>query len=323
MLRRLIYSPGFWGRLFLSLSLALAACESKRDALSSKPLMKVNERSLRVQEFSSLLARRLKDLDALSAKNSQTLKMVKEEILRAFIIESLILDYASSKKIEVSSAELDKEVENIRQVYPDDLSFRKALAEENVSFVEWREQLRLRLLEKKVFAQLNQGSVAPTAEEVKQYYNQNLSQFKTKERIYIRQIVVEERAKAELMKAESAKKGLESLARQYSIAPEAKSGGAVGWVAKDEVDFFEPLFAYKIGVTGPIFKSPYGYHVAVVEKKSPASTLAFEEVKGRIENQLRAQKEQALFTAWLDSQLRSSRVWRDYKLIDAVTVDTK
>ena len=113
------------------------------------------------------------------------------------------------------------------------------------------------------------------------------------------------------------------MAKEYSIAPEGKNGGAVGWISKDEVDFFDPLFSAKLGVPVETFKTPYGYHVAIVEKKSPATTLTFEEVKARIERQIRAQKEQALFTEWLDAQLRSSRVWRDYKLIQAVSVDTK
>lgn len=315
-------SPVYMGLFFFAISL-FAGCESRKEDLSSKPVLKVNERILTLRDFSTQLARRLKDLDALSAKNSQTIALIKEELLRSFITRSLILDYSESKKIEISSLELDKEVDAIRSLYPDDVSFRRTLADENISFSEWREQLRYRLIEKKVFKLMTEKIKPPTAEDLRLFYQQNLSQFKTKERIFIRQLVVEEQAKADLMKTEIKRKGLESLARQYSITPEGKAGGVIGWIGKDEVDFFEPLFAYKVGVPGPVFKSPYGFHIAVVEKKSPATNLTFEEVKPRIERQIRAQKEQALFTEWLDAQLRSSRVWRDYKLIDAVSVDTK
>jgi peptidyl-prolyl cis-trans isomerase C len=318
-------SPIFLGLFFFSFTLfsGFIGCESRKDDLSSKPVLKVNERVLTLRDFSTLLARRLKDLDALSAKNPQTISLIKEELLRAFITRSLIVDYAESKKIEVTNVELDKEVDRIRALYPDDVSFRRTLADENISFSEWREQLKYRLIEQKVFQVMTEKIKSPTAEDLKQFYQQNIGQFKTKERIYIRQIVVEEQAKADLMKTEIKKRGIETLARQYSITPESKNGGAVGWIGRDEVDFFEPLFAYKLGVPGPIFKTPYGYHIAVVEKKSPATSLTFEEVRPRIERQIRAQKEQALFTEWLDAQLRSSRVWRDYKLIEAVTVDTK
>ncbi len=307
----------------LSLFFGLSGCESRKDDLSSKPVLKVNDRVLTLRDFSTQLARRLKSLDALSAKNSQTTNLIKEELLRSFITRSLILDYSESKKIEVSNVDLDKEVDRIRSLYPDDVSFRRTLAEENISFSEWREQLKFRLIEQKVFQFMNEKMKPASSEELKQFYQQNAGQFKTKERIFIRQLVVEEQAKAELMKNEIKKRSLESLAKEYSLTPEGKSGGAVGWIGKGEVDFFDPLFSYKIGVPGTPFKTPYGYHVAIVEKKSPATSLTFEEVRPRIDRQIRAQKEQALFTEWLDAQLRSSRVWRDYKLIEAVTVDTK
>ncbi len=318
-------SPIRMGLFFFSLSISsgFIGCESRKDDLSAKPVLKVNERVLTLREFSTQLARRLKDLDALSAKSSQTIGLIKEELLRAFITRSLILDFSESKKIEVSNLEVDKEVERIRALYPDDVSFRRTLATENISFSEWREQLKFRLIEQKVFQLMSEKMKPATPEDLKAHYQQNLPQFKTKERIFIRQIVVEEQAKADVMKAELKKRSLEVLAKEYSITPEGKTGGAVGWIGKDDVDFFDPLFTAKVGTPVPIFKTPYGYHVAVVEKKSPATTLTFEEVKARIERQIRAQKEQALFTEWLDAQLRSSRVWRDYKLIEAVSVDTK
>ncbi len=318
-------SPFFLGLFCLKIFFlfSLVGCESRKDDLSSKPVLKVNERVLTLRDFSTQLARRLKDLDALSAKNTQTVSLIKEELLKAFITRSLILDYSDSKKIEVSNTELDKEVDRIRSLYPDDVSFRRTLAVENISFSEWREQLKFRQIEQKVFQLMNEKMKPISSDDIKQYYQQNSAQFKTKERIYIRQIVVEEQAKADLMKTEIKKRGLEALAKEYSIAPEGKTGGVVGWISQDEVDFFQPLFTSKIGVPSAVFKTPYGYHIAVVEKKSPATQLTLEEVKPRIERQLRAQKEQALFTEWLDAQLRSSRVWRDYKLIQAVTVDTK
>jgi peptidyl-prolyl cis-trans isomerase C len=318
-------SPVSMGLFFLSFFtlVFVIGCDSRKDELSSKPIIKVNDRVLTLREFSTQLARKLKDLDALSAKNPQTVVLIKEEIIRSFITRSLILDFAASKKIEVSNIELDKEVDRIRALYPDDVSFRRTLAEENISFSDWREQLSFRLIEQKVFQVMTEKIKAPSQEDLKLFYQQNSSQFKTKERIFVRQIVVEEQAKAELLKNELKKKTMEALAKEYSIAPEGKSGGVIGWIAKDEVDFFDPLFSYKVGVPGPVFKTPYGFHIAVVEKKSPATNLTYEEVKGRIERQLKAQKEQALFTEWLDAQLRSSRVWRDYKLIEAVSVDTR
>src|SRR5688572_21231902 len=121
-------SPILLGLFFLNI-LALVGCESRKDDLSTKPVLKVNSRILTLRDFSTQLARRLKDLDALSAKNSQTISLIKEEILRSFVTRALILDFSESKKVEISNVELDKEVDRIRAIYPDDVTFRRTLAE--------------------------------------------------------------------------------------------------------------------------------------------------------------------------------------------------
>jgi peptidyl-prolyl cis-trans isomerase C len=302
---------------------ALVSCTPRSKDLSQHAVLKVNAQSLSLREFSNQLGRRLKELDALSAKSTETVTFIKEEILRSFITRALVLDYASSKNLVISANTLDAEVEKLRATYPDDVTFRRTLAEEGISFSEWRDQLRSRLIEKLVFEKIAENLKSPTPEEMRVYYQQNQETFKTKERVYLRQIVVEEQAKAELLKNDLKKQKMEDLAKKYSVAPEGKSGGLVGWIGRGEVDFFDPTFSYKIGVPGPIFQSPFGFHIVTVERKSSASTQSFEDARGRIERDLRAMKEQALFTEWLDSQLRSSRVWRDYNLINSVRVDTK
>ncbi|MEK6774818.1 MAG: peptidyl-prolyl cis-trans isomerase [Bdellovibrionota bacterium] len=303
--------------------LLLAGCTSHTQKFSLKPVLEVNEHVLTAKEFSVKLARRLKDLDALAAKDPSTNQRAKEEILKTFIVQSLTLDWARYQKITLSEDELDKEVDKIRASYPDDLSFRRVLSEEKTSFSDWREQLRYSLIEKAVFKKIGEKTKPPSEAEIKSYYEENKETFKRKERIYLRQIVVDEEAKAELLKAELKKKDFSALAIKYSIAPEAKAGGLVGWIEKGSVDFFDPLFSLPAGGVSVIFKSPFGYHIAKIEKKSSAMTLPLEEVRSRILQTLMAMKEQAEFVSWLDLQLRSAKVHRDNDLINAIRVDTR
>lgn len=301
----------------------LAGCTNHTQRFSLKPVLVVNDHVLTAKEFSVKLARRLKDLDALAAKDPSTNQRAKEEILSSFITQSLTLDWARFQKIEISEDELDKEVDRIRSSYPDDLSFRRVLSQEKTSFSDWREQLRYSLIERAVFKRLNEKSKPPSEEEIKNYYEDSKETFKRKERIYLRQIVVEEEAKAEILKTELKKKEFAALATKYSIAPEAKHGGLVGWIEKGNVDFYDPLFTLPVGGTSAIFKSPFGFHIAKIEKKSPAMTLPLEEVKPRILQTLKAMKEQAAFVSWLDLQLRSAKVTRDNDLINSIRVDTR
>jgi peptidyl-prolyl cis-trans isomerase C len=318
---KLFKSPALTGLFILSLVFT-SACTSSYQKLSTKPVVKVNDHVLSAKEFSNLLARKLKDLDALTAKDPTTVQRTKDEILRAFIVKSLTLDWARANSLIVTESDLDKEVDKYRANYPDDLSFRRLLAEENLSFSEWREELRYTLIERAVFKKLNERIKPPTDSEIKSYYDEHKEQFKKKDRIYLRQILTDELGKADLLKTQAKTKDIAELAKKYSVAPEGKNGGLVGWIEIGTVDFFDPLFKLGVGSITQI-KSPFGFHVVKIEKKAPATTLGLEEVRNQITRALIAQREQAEFVKWLDAQLRSSKVLKDNDLISSIVVETR
>lgn len=275
------------------------------------------------REFAGILARSLKELDALTAKDPKFLEQTKQRILQSFISRSLTLDFARAHNLVLEEKTLDQAVDKIRASYPDDLSFRRELALQNQSFSEWRNQIRYRLIEELVFAKINEGAKSISDVELKQYYEQRKDFFKRKPRIYVRQIVLDDEAKAEFLLGELKKKSFEDLAKRYSIAPEGKQGGAVGWIEKGTLDYLEPLFAKPLNqIFGPI-KSPFGFHLVRIEKKSSNPTLLFEEVRSLLQSELQAKREQANFIAWLDSQVRASRVLKNVELINAIKVETR
>ncbi|MDG0814915.1 peptidylprolyl isomerase [Bdellovibrio svalbardensis] len=317
---KFLKSPAKTG-LFILMTLALAGCPSKYQRLSKKPVEQVNDHVLTTKEFANQLARKLRNFDALAAKDPNNIHRIKEEILRDFLVKSLTLDWARSQSIVVSENALDKEVDKLRANYPDDLSFRRSLAQENLSFSEWREELRYVLIEREVFKKINEKVKNPSDEEIKRYYEDRKDQYKRKERIYIRQVVVDNEAKADAIKVDLKSKDFADIARKFSITPEAKNGGLVGWIEKGTVDYFDPLFNAGSGIQ--TVKSPFGVHLIKVEKKAPASTAPLEEVKAQIIRALKAQREQAEYVAWLDAQLRSSKVLKDYDLMNSISVDTR
>ncbi len=302
--------------------LAAFGCTQNTQKIANKDILQVNDHSMTTKEFAHRLARRLKDLDALAAKDPQTVIKAKEEIVNAFVTQSIILDWARFQKIDVTDSDLDAEVKKIRSSYPDDLSFRKVLAQEKISFSEWREGLRFSLIEKSVFKKIDEQIEEPSAQQIKSFYEENKDDFKKKDRIQIRQIVVDEESKAELIKSELKKGDFAELAKKFSVAPESKAGGLVGWIEKGAVDFFDPLFSLGQGQTSNIFKSPFGYHIARVEKKSPASAIPLEEARASIVRRLKAQKEQALYLALMDRLVRGAKVLKDNDLINSIRVDT-
>lgn len=309
--------------LFLFMTIFVGACTSQTNRISTKPVLQVNEHRLSTKDFSIRLARRLKNLDALAAKDPITVRNAKEEIAKAFIIQSLIQDWMKAKNIPIEDALVEKEVEKVRSNYPDDLSFRRSLAAENMSFSEWRDSLKYSLLERAFFDTLRTKIISPSESEMKKFFEENRDRFKKKDRIYIRQIVTDDEAKAEVLMVELKKSDFSETAKKYSNAPEASKGGLVGWVEKGTVDFFDTAFTRPIGSVGPIVKSPFGYHLIKVEKKLPASNGSFDEARPQILKILLAQREQAEFVAWLDGQIRSSKIMKDSDLIQSIQIETR
>lgn len=314
-------SPALTGLFILMAGIVLGGCPSKYQKISTAPVEKVNDHTLTSKQFANELARRLRNFDALAAKDPNNILRIKEDILKDFLVKSLTLDWARSQNIVISDRVLDVEVDKLRANYPDDLAFRRSLAQENLSFSDWRDELRFSLIEKEVFAKLNEKIKAPSEDEIKSYYEKNKDRFKKKERIFIRQIVVDSEAKSDALKMDIKGGDFAELAKKFSITPEGKTGGVVGWIEKGAVDYFDPLFTAGSAVQS--IQSPFGFHLIKVEKKAPAGISPLDEVKAQIIRALKAQREQAEYIAWLDAQLRSSKVLKDYELINSIKIDTK
>jgi peptidyl-prolyl cis-trans isomerase C len=322
-LKLLFKSPALTGLFHLGICFLIAGCDLGASRVAARPVVQVNDHTLSTKEFADQLARRLKNFDALAAKDPNNVKRAKEDVIRVFIMQSLTRDYAKKNDISVDDSELEKEINQFRASYPDDLSFRRTLAEENLSMSEWKEELRQTMISRKVFKKLSEKIQTPSAAEIQKYYEENKNLYKRKDRIYLRQIILDELSKAQSVRDELKKKDFSELAKKYSVAPEAKSGGLVGWVEKGSVDIFDKAFALPVGGVSQVLESSYGFHIFKVERKSGPGFASIDEVKKEIVQTLMGKKEQAEFADWLDKQIRSSRVLRDNDLMGAVTVETR
>jgi peptidyl-prolyl cis-trans isomerase C len=301
----------------------MISCTFGDSKIAAMTVVKVNDHALSTKEFAERLARKMRAFDALAAKDPGNIRRAKEEIIKNFILQSLANDYAKTAHIGIDDSELESEISKFRSSYPDDLSFRRVLAEENLSFSEWKEELRQTLLYRKVFHKVGAGESAPTATEIQQYYDQHKDIFRRRERVYLRQIVLDDLTKAQQIKDELKKKDFATIAKKVSVAPEAKNGGLVGWVEKGSVDVFDKAFSLPVGGVSQVLESSYGFHIFKVERKTGAGSATLEEARPLIVDILRGQKEQAAFSKWLDQQIRASHVLRDNALIDSLGVETR
>jgi peptidyl-prolyl cis-trans isomerase C len=311
--------------LILLFSLVLfISCDFMRPSLARKVVIDVNGQQMTAENFAEELAFRLRDQDALSAKEPKLVRVMKEKISEEFTVQVLTEAWARENSIVVKADELEAQIQAVQKSYPEDLAFQQALTDEGVSFKKWRERMHDTILQKKVAEKVVEPATAPTDAEAEAFYRENRSQFMTQETAQVRQILVATESDAKSIEDQMKRgKSMTELAKKYSISPEAPQGGMVGWIEKGLTDVFEPAFRMKVWQKSPIIKSSFGYHIFEVTGRKPAKAKAFTEVKNEIKRILMEKKQQSLYLAWLEEQVRKARVFKDQAFIDALKVETK
>lgn len=310
--------------LLISISLGLLISCNPFNKVKQKPVLRVNDSEVTIQEFAERLSHKLKDYDALYAKEQSHLKRAKEQCIQEFILELLTKQYALEHQISVTSQSLEDESHKIRSQYPDDNAFRRSLSQENISYDQWMNQLNYSILQRLVHAQITKDIKPASDEKIKEYYNANRDHFQRAARIKLRQILVEKEEVAKrLYKELESGKPMSKLAKEFSLAPEASQDGVTDWIEKGSLEVFDQAFKLSPGQRSKIIKSPYGFHIYEVIKKEPELHLSLQEARVSIERHIRENQEQEIFSKWLDQEIRRSQIFRNEEMIQAIKVSTK
>ena len=224
-----------------------------------------------------------------------------ETIVNKVIERAMIVEYGKEEGIGVSDEELDSAIKNIKRDYPEDV-FKEMLLRRYIDFKEWKEGLREELLIKKIVTKVT-ASISPvTFDEIKEYFNAHRDEFRRPAMVQLRQIVVPTREEALKIQGRL-KQGEEmgELARKYSITPEAKDGGILGWIDRGQLEesMERAIFSLRVGEISDIFKSPYGYHVFEVISTRDAGLQDLPEAMAEIESKLMLQKKESFYREWI------------------------
>ena len=194
-------------------------------------------------------------------------------------------------------------------------ALEKALAGQNLTFEQYRAQLkeqleRLRLMSQEVRAKIQVGE-----QEIRDYYDANRAKFGAVEQFHARHIFFKVDRKggaAELARVEAlaggvlkqarAGKDFAELAKTYSNDPAAaKDGGDLGTFKKADMlpEIGDSVAAMKPGEVSELVLSQAGMHIIKLEEKSVSAGKPFSEVKGDIEELLYKKKADERFAQWV------------------------
>jgi parvulin-like peptidyl-prolyl isomerase len=209
---------------------------------------------------------------------------------------------AKELNISISAAELEDKIKEINKDYGED--FSNLLAQENVKYEQWKEDLKKEMLLQKLITIDVNANIKISEDEAEDYFNEHRDHYKTESRVRVAQIVVRNLAMAKKIETRlNAGEDFASVAAKVSIGPEAHRGGDLGFITRQIMP--EPLdktiFSLPVNMISPIVQSSYGFHIFKVMEIQPARIGNFTDVKKEVIADIRSQKEEAAFISWLEA----------------------
>ncbi len=238
----------------------------------------------------------------------ESLMRMKEEFLNQLIEEALIRRAARRLGVTVTEQELEEEVMKTKNDYKGE-SLREFLNSQGISFENWKERVRNRMIIEKTIRIGSHYESVITTDEARTYYEARRAEYMLPERVKARQIVTASKRDASRILQEL-KKGTEfqKLAAEQSLGPESQFGGDLGYFTwGDMPKEFEIVFSMDEGQVSETVESPYGFHIFKVEDRVPGRQLAFEEVVDDIKKKIVEMKSEQRYYQWLEELKKNAK----------------
>ena len=282
-----------------------SAGSGDRIEVADEPVARVNG----VPIFQSELDRYVDDNRRRFAQQGRQLSeqdqvMLREQVLGGLINREVLLQQANELGYLASQGAVDEQITDIRGQFPNDEAFRNALAEQNLTEVELRDNIEVQLAIDALLQQEVFPNVEITEEEKREFFQENQQLFGQPATVDASHILIqteglsEEEKESALQRAEELRDEVvggadfHQVAREESEGPSASNGGRLGSFQRGQMvpPFAEAAFALEPGEISEVVETQFGYHIILVTDRSEGSTRNFEEAEQRIEQYLAQQE---------------------------------
>ena len=218
--------------------------------------------------------------------------------LQQMVRETLLNQYAQKNNISPTDAQIQAKEDQIKANFPagqwDEMLKARGLTETDVHNA-LRDQI---IIDDAVGKDIHVSDA-----QIKAYFDKNHAQFDQPAQVDARHILVPDLPTAQKVEADlKAGKSFAAEAEKYSTDPGSKDkGGELGTFRRGQMvpAFDKAAFTQPVGVVGPPVKSPFGYHIIEVEKRTPAVTATLANTHDKIADLLRQQQEAPLVQPFL------------------------
>ncbi|MDY7226030.1 peptidylprolyl isomerase [Hyalangium rubrum] len=245
-----------------------------------------------------------RDAKRRADQRAQILKQALDVLIADKLIEAEIRELGLS----VTSAEVEEAMKDVQKQngVTDATQFAELLSREGYTLKSYREFLGKQIARGRLMQMKVSSKIKVSEEDLKAAYAQYSKVEGDEYEVHARHILVtvdpkatpeqveEGRKKAEAIAAEARRPGMDfsSLAKARSEGPSAADGGDLGFFKRGVMvpAFEKAAFALKTGEVSEPIRTNFGWHVLKVEERRAVGVTPYEEMRGKLEAELRQQK---------------------------------
>ena len=288
-------------------------------------IAKIDDDIIMLSELQDFVKPRVEELRK-NYRGEQLNRRIRELELAALdtmIQSKLIAKRASGLELKVSEKEIENAVADIlRQNKTTTAGLRAFLESQGMTMEQYRDELRKKLLARRVENMEVGGRVSVVEQEIADYYDAHSDDYREAEKRTVRQIffpvdkgasaseIEAQRKKADIAYAEAAKPGADfaEVAQKHSEGPARSRGGSLGSVKKGEVfpELEQLIFSTAKGGTSKPTRTRVGFHVIHVDDVEPGKVITLDRVSGKIRNKLFQEKFTKRRREWITDLKRAA-----------------
>ncbi len=277
---------------------ALSPAETARADVVERVVAVVNDEAI---FLSDLRRRAVPFLPQVMSSGSEgdrvsRLSQLYGQLLTMLIDEELFQQAADKMSISVSSDDVDRAIDNVRQQNGlNEEEFWQAVAEQGLSEGQYRTDVRKQLLRLKIVNERVRGRVNITEDDIRRKYEESLRSANRQQRFRASHVVFpfsEGASATELAQVRTqAKKVRDQLSvDNFPEAIEQYEGGDLGWLRQGDLPeaLENALLALRAGEISEPIRGTAGYHVFLLhEQEQGGSNMPpYSEAKQRIQREM-------------------------------------
>ncbi|AMC36656.1 peptidylprolyl isomerase [Janthinobacterium sp. B9-8] len=222
--------------------------------------------------------------------------VLKQQVLDRMILELVQVQYADQIGIRIDDSQLERAIGRMAEQNKMSLpQFREMLAKQGMSWKAFREDIRREITLTRLKEREIDNRIVISDNEIDEYIKLNTGKEQQEFRLAHILIPLPENASPEQITAKRTRalaaieelksgKDFASIAAVYSSAPDATSGGSLGWRAAGSLPpaFTQLLEKLNPGEITDLVRSPGGFHIVkLLEKRSQEQKTVVEQTHAR------------------------------------------